>query len=365
MKRLIIIPFFLCINLFLYAQECSNYPAYCPETGFIEQSQSSASRLCNDILQQEIDMQDKMRTIFTSMMKDAAKNHHWNMVELSEYTNENGMQVSGTPYELRSPRGIDITFQFIVSNDSLQAWKNFQREYNKTHSNDVMQDYNNLIATTESPLYKQYKDSVDYYMNMYSTYVEQHKDEGADLFTKDKNPAYYQKKQTEFLDKMNSLTNQTHQNAGIESKVTEHDLITRRFRNNTVVQIEFHVNTFVAIAINQSLGPIESTSTVYPLSNTNLAKLYTIKKDQDNPYLFKWTHSILILLGNFNTIPRDEYVYSSGFNQTPQGDERSAKKIKSDKVQCISIVINGNETNIKNLAKLIDINKLNGTIVKS
>lgn len=364
MKKVIICCFTVLTTGFLHAQECSNYPADCPETVFIEQSQNREIRLDNDILPQEIDMQDKMRTLITAMMENAAKKLHWEMTELSEYTNEGGLQVAGTPYGQRSPRGIDITFRFFVNNDSLQAWKDHQSIYDKRYMNDISQDYTNIISTKKSPLYAQYKDSADYYLNLYTTYVEQHKDEGAALYTKDKHPAYYQKKQTEFLDKLTALSGQTHENSGIESKVAEQEIITRRFRNNTVVQVEFYVNNFTGIAIDQSLGPIESTSVAYPLPHAVLSKLYTVTANQTNESLIKWNNTILVLLGNFQTKPNDYGYYDAGFTHNGQGDEQTPKKIKSDKVQNISIVINGNKINIEKMANFIDVNLLNSSIVK-
>lgn len=364
MKKLLICWFTVLNTGILYAQDCAFYPADCPETEFIEQSQSRQDRLDNDILPQEIDMQDKMRALITVMMKNASLALHWDMIELKEYTNDGGLQSGGTPYPLRSPRGIDITFQFIVNKDSLQAWKNYQTDYDKRHYNDISQDYNNITTTTESPLYKRYKDSADHYMKLYTTYVEEHKDEGAALYTKDKHPAYYQKKQTEFLDKLNALTDQTHRNSGIESKESEHDKITRRFRKNIVVQVHFHANNFVGIAIDQSLGPIESTSVTFPLPHAALSKLYTVKENQTNESLVKWNNIILILLGNFLTKPNNYGYYDAGFNHNSQGDEHSPKKIKSDKVQNISISISGNKKFIEKMLKFIDVDKLNGTIVK-
>lgn len=366
MKKISTLLLFLFLSTSkLIAQDYAQWPADKPETGFIEQSQSRETRLDNGILAQEADMQDKMRTLITDMMENATKNLHWEMIELSEYTNNGGMQSGATPYPLRSPRGIEITFQFIVNNDSLLSWKSYQLDYSKRASDNVTQDYNNMAATQESPLYKRYQDSANHYMNLYSTYLTAHQNEGADLFTKDKHPKYYQDKENEFINKMNALTQQTQDKSGIQQMQDEKEQATRRFRNNTVVQVQFRVNPFVGNAINESSGPIESIAASYPLPKTTLTKFYTIQKDKTSTDLFKWNNSMLILLGNFKTTPTDKYVYSSGFNQGGQGDEHTPKKIKSDKVQNISITINGNKSNIEKLVKFIDVDKLNNTIVKN
>ena len=72
-----------------------------------------------------------------------------------------------------------------------------------------------------------------------------------------------------------------------------------------------------------------------------------------------------MLLGNFQTKPGGENVYKAGFNFNGQGDEHTPKKINSDKVQNISINISGDQTNVEKMAKLIDVDKLNSTIVNN
>ncbi|HEY5367363.1 MAG TPA: hypothetical protein VIJ75_00100 [Hanamia sp.] len=89
MKKIIICCFTVLTTGFLYGQDYPQWPADKPETGFIEASQSKEIRLGNGTLPQEIDMQDKMRTLITVMMENTANKLHWQVVELSEYTNEN------------------------------------------------------------------------------------------------------------------------------------------------------------------------------------------------------------------------------------------------------------------------------------
>lgn len=364
MKKVLVFYFILLSSFSLYAQDYPQWPADNPETDNIEASQSKQIRQGNDILPQEIEMQDKMRTTITDMMENAAKKLGWTMVELSEYTNENGLQGGGTPYPLRSPRGIEITFQFIVNKDSLQAWKNYQTAYANDRINSQQANYNNTQAISGSPLYKQYQDSVNHYMNLYTTYTTAHQDEGAALYTKDKHPKYYMQKENEFINKMTTMTQQTQDNSGAEHAEDKRKGETRRFRNHTVVQVKFSVNNYSAFAIDQSLGPIESASVIFPITGTKVSKLYSTPWNQENKDLVKWNNVLLILLGNFQAKPGAENVYKAGFNFNGQGDEHTPKKIKSDKVQNISINIYGDKTNVEKMVKLIDVEKLNSTIVK-
>ena len=365
MTRNLIFLFFSVISCFsLYAQDYPQWPADKPETGFIEESQSREIRLKNDILPQEIDMQDKMRTIITDMMENASKKLGWPVVELSEYTNEGGLQNGGTPFLLRSPRSINITFQFIVNKDSLQAWKIYQSDYANNHMNSQEANYDNAQSLMESPKYKQYQDSANYYMNLYTTYTTVRQNEGSALFTKDKHPKYYQQKEIFFINKMTAMTQQVHDNSRIELAEEKEEDVTFRFRNHTVLQVSFYVNKFTAGAIDQSLGPIQSSSVTFPKSAAKVSKLYSIPRNQENKKLVKWDNVLLILLGNFKAKPGQYGYYQAGFNLNGQGDEHTPKKIKSDKVQNISIHISGDKTNVEKMAKLIDVEKLNSKITK-
>ena len=340
------------------------WPADKPETGFIEESQSRQIRLTNLILPQEIAMQDRIRTLFTDMMQNAAKKLGWQMVELSEYTNEGALQSGGTPYNLRSPRGINITFQFVVNKDSLQAWKQYQINYNNKHLNTQSTIYDSQVDVTNSPLYKRYKDSMEHYQNLYTNYVNAHQSEGAALYTKDKHPKYYQDKENEFIEKMTNMTQQVQDNSGIDEMENSNESQTFNFRNHTIVQVHFHVNAFTSGPLEQSIQGSQYASSTYPMPPALLSKIYAFKLNTSDETPDKWKNVLLVLMGNFHTKSNEYGYYDAGFNHTTQGDEHTPKKIKSDKIQNISITISGNKMNVEKMAKLIDVAKLNSTIVK-
>jgi hypothetical protein len=349
----------------LYAQDYPQWPADKPETENINESQSREIRLKNLVLPQEIDMQDKFRVLITDMMEKVSKKLNWSMVELSEYTNDNAFQNGGTPYNLRSPRGIEITFQFIVNNDSLLAWKKYESNYEKSSMNSLDVNYTNMQSIMESAKYKQFRDSADYYMNLYISYCEAHKSEGADLYTKDKHPKYYQQKETAFIDNANAMVQQTDDNSGIKESEEENKAETRRFRNHTVVQVKFHVNAYSGIAIDRSGSSIQFTSTPYPITGATLSKLYTVQKDQEHFDFDRWNNVMLILLGNFQTKIDKLENYNATYTLNGQGDEHTPKKRKSQVVQNISINIYGDKGNVEKMASLIDIEKLNNEIIKN
>jgi hypothetical protein len=364
MKKIIVFCIVPLFSISAYAQDYPHWPADKPEVESIKQSQSKQNRLEDLILPQEIDMQDKMRVALTLQMKYCAKKLGWDMVELSEYTNDNALQGGRTPYALRSPRGIEITFQFIVSSDSLQAWKKYQVDFNNRDHSNIGNDYSNIQSVMASPKYKEYHDSVNYYMILYTNYVEAHKHEGADLYTKDKHPKYYQQRENAFINKMTAMTDERHEHDGVEKFEDEGIKMKRRFRNHTVVEITFHANNFTAEPISQTLGPIAFTSASYLKSDTKVSRIFAIPENQENGYLVKWNYVILMLLGNFQTKRNEAANYDAGFNHNGQGDEHTLKTIKSDKVQNISVMIKGDKKNIKKIAGLIDVNKLNSLIYK-
>lgn len=366
MKRIVTLCLLIISYRFLHAQDYPQWPARKPDSDQIKASQSKQIRLDNSVLPQEIAMQDKMRIVFTEQMKYCAEQLGWDMVELLEYTNDNAMQGGGTPYALRSPRGIEVIFQFIVNRDYLRSWKKYQADFDNDELHKKTSDYSNIQSVTASPRYKEYHDSVNYYMNLYLRYVDTHKNEGAALFTKDKYPKHYQQKENEFINKMTAMTEGRHEDDEVEKFEGDGVKMRRRFRNHAVVELTFHVNNYTAVPIEQVFGAITFTSVPYPKGNTKVSRLFTVTENEnDRADYDKWNDVILMLLGSFRTRPNEYGYYDAGFNHNDQGDEHTPKKILSDQVQNISILIRGDKENIKKIAELIDVNKLNDLIYKN
>lgn len=355
---------YICILLLsagsLCAQDYPQWPAERPETEEIASAQDKQTRLDNRILPQEIGMQDHMRSIFIGMMRRAATELGWEMAEISEYTNDNPMQGSGTPYALRSPRGIEITFQFIVNQDSLAKWRKDKRALEARKISNQQTDQEKIQAITKSSQYRNYTDSAHFYMNLYTTYLETHQDEGASLYTKDRHPKYYQQKETDFLNKANAMISQSHDHGGTAQGEKTKSALDQRLANHTIVSAKFIVNDFEGAAVDQTLGPVRHTSIPYVCGHATYARLYSIPAGQAN---CRWHHILLILLGAFHTSGGDQDHYQASFNRNGQGDEHTPKKIRSDQVQNISISLCGEKDHIERLRKFIDVAKLNTTIV--
>jgi hypothetical protein len=126
-KKIVILFLSIVSCISLFAQDYAQWPADKPETETIKESQSRQIRLDNHTYLQVIKMQDTMRALITSLMENAGKQLHWPMVELTEYSSDGVLYtnpqniIDFAPYPLCPPAAFNITFQFIVNNDSWQT----------------------------------------------------------------------------------------------------------------------------------------------------------------------------------------------------------------------------------------------------
>lgn len=362
MNKIIFTLFFLSILQTSKSQGCVWSPADCPDQASIENSMDSLTRLGNGILPSEISMQNSMRYLVTQMMEKAGRNLHWQWIELDELTNLNPIQGAATPYNLRSPREFGIAFEFFVSKDSLQAWKNWTRDFNEQYDNVGKAAFQQDNDIQNSIQYRQYYDSVQRYTKLYTSYITAHSNISA---SDDKRAKYLLKKQNDFIDKMNYMREHPSNSSGetLDDLEKEKKSKMLQYKENSVVEVFFNFNTDVGLI---------NTSTPNNIKNWNfpgakIAKSVHFTNADLNTLLWNFENSNnmkVLLLGNWLTTPRDEN-YSATFTLNGQGDEHTPKKIKSDKVQTIAIHLMGNDLNISKIMPFIDINGLNKVIVKN
>ncbi|MDH7463120.1 hypothetical protein QEG73_17620 [Chitinophagaceae bacterium 26-R-25] len=194
-------------------QQCELWPADCPENVSMEISQSVSKRLDAGLLQSEITAQDKLRNAVTSIFRQTAASLHWRVTQLEDITGLNGRQKAETPANLRSPRGMDLYFQFLVNDDSLQSWRAWKLSDIENRKNVGASAGKSFGDVVNSPLYKSYIDSANHYQQLYTDYMEKHQNEGAALFT-DKTAEGYSKKMNAFTDKAVALQKQNISNNG-------------------------------------------------------------------------------------------------------------------------------------------------------
>ncbi len=346
------------------AQTCDLSPADCPDAGSIEAALSATVRSRNGLTDKEIEMQDRMRNLTTDMVQHAAKALGWRVIEIDEVVNLNPFQSGGTPPPLRSPRGYGIEFEFIVNKDSLKDWKDWLVDFSTRYQNTTMDLMNKQNEIANSPLYKQYTDSVNRYINLYTDYISAHQNEGAALFTSAK-VKYYQDKQKEYTDKRVALLNSNASANTSDAFDKEKAARTAAFRDASIVQIFFSFNDGVGI-IHSSNGEEQVLNINSP--GTAYAKFVHIPEPDPNtiPWHFdQWENMDVLLFGKWLPKPDQYKNYSAAFTRNGQADEHTPKKITSDKVQTIAVHVMGSKANMDKLVQQLDTAKLNAAIYTS
>ena len=350
---------FFCIQSF--AQGCEISPADCPDEASIESSQDQSVRLGNGLLQQEITMQDNMRSLVTQMMFKAAKELNWQITELDEVTNLDPLQSAATAYPKRSPRQFGIAFQFIVNKDSLEAWRNWIQDFSSRYKNAGTQSFQAQKDVENSAAYRQAYDSMMYYSKARIDYITAHP--GIHSW-EDKNVLNLKKKQDSFLDKVQYMQNHpTLSGNSIDELDKEKEVKTLQFRNNTMVQVFFEFNQNIGLIKNDDAN---STGKNIVVPGSAIAKSVHISHPDLNtlPWHFgRWNNMKVLLLGNW-ILKSTNQNYDAAFSKNGQADEHTSKKIKSDKVQTIVIHVMGNTENMDKLIHQLDLNKLNEVIEK-
>ncbi len=339
----------------LYAQNCAYYPADCPDEAGI----NSAKYTTDGLLPKEIEMQNRVRDATTTMMLQASKQLHWQVAELNEVSGTGPLQAGATPYDNRSPRMFSSIWQFIVDKDSLEAWKNWLENYQNNITGNLSGYTNKATDIANSPLYKAYSDSIDDYINKSADYAEKHKLEGIAM-TDSKGYKHLQSKMNDFIDKRTKLMQPaegSYVNTDDELKSQ-----TLHFREAATVRILFSVN-YGAAAVKSSDEDIASD---YKLPGVFIAKNVRVVAPAPTANiddLGRGKHFMAILLGKWNSKLNQYNGYNAQFKVLPgQDDEHGLKKIKSDKIQTISIYIIGNTSNIEKVLPFIIISTLNDLI---
>jgi hypothetical protein len=352
-------PVLMFLSLFLSikiaAQQCPYFPADCPN----EDGINTAKYATEGLLPEEIAIKNKFRDAITDMMLHASKQLHWQAMELGAVAGSGPMQAGATPYEYRSPRMIFSEWQFIVDKDSMVAWKNWLEDFGSRSLNNMNSYADKSTEISNSPRYKAYSDSIDDYSNRSTTYIEKHQSEGLAVLD---SKAYklLQSKMNEFIDKRARLM-KTAEESYINPD-NERILQTIRFREGSTVHALFFVN-YSASSIKS--GDDDNVSD-YKLPGSFIAKIITVASPTislhtDDPGRYK--HYMAILLGKWGKKMNQFNGYNSQFADLPgQNDEHTLKKLKSDKIQTISIYIIGSEKNIQKILPFINISTLNNMI---
>ena len=372
----ILLLLFFIITRATQAQDCTYFPADCPQTGDIEAAQDSAACINNLVVAEEITMQNNLRKAFTSMMEEIARNKNW---EVYEYTEGSGGGVGSdgkaTPYPQRRPYEFMISFNFIVNKDSLEAWQTWYSNDLKNASEKVVDSYkqsaNNLSDDKNA---QEYLDSAMYYSNLKAKYMSDHAAEyqkailGGDTKTQKK----YEEELKRYDDKINAFINRKNDKTDATfsaSKSQFGNLETYKhkntiaFRNGSTIRVTFNVNDYITTANDGDKKIVKQLATP-----ATLALLMHNDSPNEHEVFGQYLRSpdvALFLFGKWLSKPDGYHNYHAGyFADKKNMDAVTVKKIPCDKVQTIVLHIEGSQKYFSQFLQLVDMEKLNSLVVK-
>ena len=373
MKYILVVIGLISFQSISFSQACDYFPADCPDDGWIDGTKDSLSCIENDIVPQEVTMQNNLRRLVTSMMEEISKRKKWEVYEFTELRGEgelNAEQNAGLPYPYRRPYIYTISFDLIVNQDSLRAWQNWYKNDLTNKANAVVQQY----TTTDNSSEKPFADSAMFYANLMGKYLSDHADEYQKAILS--NDTKYLKKHDadvkKIQDKIDKFTNSANGERDKNfstANTKDEDLQAYRkrktilFRTASTLRVTFIFNERSSSTLD------DDTKLVKPLSvpGTSLAVLFH-NSDPDQallPLSFQTNPDFAFLLfGKWITKPDQYRMYKASyqFDKTAM-DKVTIKKIPSDKVQTVFVVLEGRPKYINEFLQDFQSQELNKQIV--
>jgi hypothetical protein len=392
MRSLTSILLFLLLNSMAtlsYAQDCDWYPADCPHESSIESSKDSNANLANHVLSAEMAMMDRVRNFFSENFARIAASQHWQLVEFNENSTVAACaKTGGIPYPLRAPFIYNISFLLMVQPDTLGAWKKWADEFKEKilqQSNENVQSLQNNASPNEA-VTKKYLDSAAYYGSKKTAYMQQHGQQYASDIQNgnqkgikefESTTAKFDKTVTGFTDKAYSSTSkglsrmeqQTSQNQ-LEEKVK-----TQHYRDAATLLIHITINDPV-----QGTGISDPETQKYILPQKkwllpgaafggllhNSLPLGTDRLRSDGDYDMDYVHPTdigNIFFGAWLPVETQYNTYHAAFTASKiNTDCVSPKKNSCDKIQVMTLYIEGKENNITRFVQLLDTQKISALI---
>lgn len=350
------------------------FPADCPDDGRIESVKDSDICISNWIIPQEISMQNRLRATLTSIVQEVSAKKSWEAYEVTE-ANSGGIGLDGNtramPYSLRPPFHFSMIFDFIVSSDSLVAWQNWYNNDLKSKADDVVNSYKQTNNNSEQPLV----DSSMYYANQMTKYMSDHAAEyqkailANDIkYQKKYNDdiTRYQKRIDQFVNKANGKRDENFSRANGKSEDLQSykKRKTISFRNSSTLRVTIQINEYNTVSIS------ETTKAVKPLSvaSSSFTTLFHNSDPDESslPDSFEQNPDFaMVLLGKWNTKLNQDRAYDAAYKSDQQEMKAGvAKKIPCDKVQTISVFVEGEPQNINDFLQIFNWKQLNSMIVK-
>ncbi len=335
----------------------------------------------------EINMQNDIRNLLTDQMEKIADSKKWEVYEYDE--NAFGIFVKPAnanekayplPFSLRGPHMYILSFIFIVSNDSLTAWRNWRNTEMMDRANHITDSYNQSVSDPAfQETEKKYMDSADYWVNQKAAYMTAHTDEyqkallsqdqaGIKKFYDALKP--YDARSNYWINKAKDKNTGTM--AGSEKLSEDFQTYriakTQAYRNSSIIRIKFKFNEGDDIASETgNLIPVTQLS----IPGSALARQYhNDKPDEgaifDMDQYSRTTDLAFILFGSWNLIPDKYKHYHASYTLDKKNtDKVSPKKTASDMIQTISVHIEGSPYYIGEFLKRMDPVTLTSLLIKS
>jgi hypothetical protein len=371
----------LCVFLLVYAsvntyaQPCDKFPADCPDNEMLQQAAEKKWEGPADLkVKEEYLMQDSLRHFTIRMMEDIAKKKNWRLYELLE-DQESGIGIDDNtkplPYLLRRPCHWGISFIFIVSEDSLQAWQNWYNTDLKRRSDEVVEGYKQTDNSSE----QSFVDSATYYGNQKAKYMTDHlADYQKALLSSDpKSQKKYEDEMKKYDSKINAFINNANGKKdenflganSLQENLQEYKKRnTISYRNASLMRVSFNINDYTTPAFSETV----KMEKPLPVPSAALAALFHNSQPDEFDRLSQFLRSpdfALLLFGKWITRLNQYNSYDAVYRSDKKANDAvSVKKIPPDKVQTISVFIEGSPGYINRFLQSFDPQKLNSLVVK-
>ena len=331
------------------AQPCPQFPANCPDNTVTDRGSpdDSVARLLNPLIPQEVAMENRLRQWAQTLVNSIAQKEGWEVVEIADdaaagYRNTTDAVLA---YDRRPAHWFHMTWQFIVSKDSLQAWRDWLTGFSQRRL-DATQQYMSNINAKQGAI-QAYMDSANYWGDLMAKYMTSHIEQyqkdlvagnKTGISTYEKGVEVYRKRQDGFLNKAAELQKDPSAEKASADADQESNSQKLRHRDATVVILEFDFNNRIAqTAGNKVPSPPGSAPAIKWYANPEPELL-------DNVHFFTHSrHMALWLIGAWAPNPDRDGSYQSTWSASrDETHTYSNKKIKCDKVQNLFCQVSGN-----------------------
>ncbi|PWT98053.1 MAG: hypothetical protein C5B52_12830 [Bacteroidetes bacterium] len=361
--------------------ECKEYPADCPATESIESCQDSIR--CDYLLPQEFTAAHKAKSTVKKMMEQIAAQKSWQVYELDEMNGQghwyDDAHLQPVPYSKRPPSAFNISFIFIVSQDSLDAWRSWIVNVQHAAADNNAENFKQVSSGLENnSTYKTYFDSSMYYANLQGEYLTQHMSEYQAALQSNDTKALkkheedmkkFQSKINYYTGKANATRDKAYASAGNQYESDRNDWKTKiiHYREASILYVKFEFNLNVAEAYGTSADPgnaddINHNAKPVNVPNAVMANIYHNKKGEGK--LEAAPNFALILFGGWQSQFSEGYTHHANFMMNRENtDVVSVKKIPCDKIQTISLRLEGSNIHMNEFLHFLDTGKIYGMIV--